>query len=97
MAVKFLNDVQAKEIISSGEKLVLNFYADWCGPCRMFAPILEELSEKTTVIKINVDSDKALAQELGVQGIPSTFVFNDKKVVEKFVGYVPKEVVEEKL
>ncbi len=79
--------------ISSGTTLV-DFYADWCGPCKMIAPIVEEISNERTDItvgKINVDSDPEIAIKYGVASIPTLIVFKNGKESGRIVGYRPKE------
>ena len=79
--------------ISTGTTLV-DLYADWCGPCKMIAPIVEEIAaERTdiTVGKVNVDTDPQIAVKYGVQSIPTLIVFKEGKETAKIVGYRPKE------
>jgi thioredoxin len=74
---------------------LLDFYADWCGPCKMMAPTIEEIAKefagKLTVKKVNVDSDQALAQKYGVQSIPTLILLKDDKPVKQWVGVQGKE------
>jgi thioredoxin 1 len=85
--IKILNEANFKEETASGITVV-DFYADWCGPCKVLIPILERVSEKSnaTICKVNVDSDKSLAQQYGVKGIPFLAVLKDGKLVEQSVG-----------
>ena len=72
------------------------FYADWCGPCRMLSPNIEKLSEEYKNIKfakVNVDDCSELAQELGITSIPAVFFFKDAKVINSFVGFKPYEEI----
>lgn len=80
--------------ISKGVCLV-DFYADWCGPCKMLAPILEELDGNLTIIKINVDKREDLAKEYNVMSIPTVIFFKEGKEVNKFVGFREKEEIEQ--
>lgn len=82
------------ELIRSGEKTVLlDFYADWCGPCRMVGPIVEEIAaerDDILVAKINVDDEPDLAMEFGVATIPSLFVLKNGEIVNQASGARPK-------
>ena len=82
------------ESVKSSEKpVLLDFYADWCGPCRMVSPIVDEIAEENPqylVGKINVDNELELAQTFGVASIPTLIVMKEGKVVEKSVGAKPK-------
>ena len=78
--------------IASGVVLV-DFYADWCGPCKMLAPVLEGLSEKmdkVTFYKVNVDASSDLAGRYGIQAIPNLVIFKDGKAVDQITGFVPE-------
>ena len=82
-----------REVASSDKPVLLDFYADWCGPCRMVGPIVEEIANEHpeyVVGKINVDEEPALAQEFGVMSIPTLVVMKDGKVVRQVAGARPK-------
>ena len=83
--------------LTSGEKTVLiDFYADWCGPCRMVSPIVDEIAEERrdiTVGKVNVDDENALAMRYGVMSIPTLIVFKDGKEKARIVGARPKAAI----
>lgn len=77
------------EIINSGKTVLLDFYADWCGPCRMVAPVLHEIAEEHpeyVIGKINVDNEPALARQFNVMSIPMLVVIKNGKVAESSVG-----------
>lgn len=96
MAIKFLNAQEVEATLGKGTQ-VLNFYADWCGPCKMMAPSLEELSSEVEVIKVNTDENRDLAMKYGVQGLPTTFILKEGKVVDSIVGFAPLEVIKAKI
>ncbi len=78
------------EVLESTKPVLVDFFATWCGPCRMIAPILEEISEdyedKLTVVKLDVDEASAIASEYGVMSIPTLILFRDGKILSKTVG-----------
>ena len=82
------------EVLRSDKPVLLDFYADWCGPCKMFSPILHELAEEKSGVlkvgKVNVDEQMELAMRFQVSSIPMLVVFKDGKVVTKSVGYRSK-------
>ena len=82
------------EVLRSDKPVLLDFYADWCGPCKMLAPVLHEIAEENAGAlkagKINVDEQMELAMRFQVSSIPMLVVFKDGKVVAKSVGYRPK-------
>ena len=94
MAIIEVNDAGFKEEIGSGLTLV-DFWAPWCGPCKMIAPILEELAPevegKANIAKLNVDDNQATASEYEVMSIPTLILFKDGEPVDKVVGFQPKE------
>ncbi|HOA29595.1 MAG: thioredoxin [Candidatus Cloacimonetes bacterium] len=94
-----LSDQNFSEIISNG-KVLIDFWADWCGPCRMIGPIVEEVAAEVsdvTVAKVNVDDYPELAGKHGVMSIPTLLYLKDGQVVDTSVGLVPKNVILSKL
>lgn len=89
------------EVLEEKEKLVVvDFYADWCGPCRIMAPVFEELSQemsKVKFVKINVDENSSLASSYSVFSIPTFLIFNKGKVVGQLVGAISKERMKEEI
>ena len=85
-----------EEVLLSGKTVLVDFYADWCGPCRMVSPIVEEISEEREdikVCKVNVDSEPALAARFSVSSSPALMVFKDGKAVRSEVGAAPKTAI----
>ncbi|MBP3240422.1 MAG: thioredoxin [Oribacterium sp.] len=101
MEYKFTKDNFQKEVLESDIPVLVDFYADWCGPCKMMFPIVEALAEqydgKIKIGKVNSDEEMDLATSYQVRSIPSFFIIKDGKVVENIVGAISKEALEEKL
>ncbi|MGL5000242.1 MAG: thioredoxin [Cetobacterium sp.] len=87
------------EVVESKGIVLVDFWADWCGPCKMLAPTLEELSEETTakICKVNVDESGELAGDYGIRSIPTMIVFKDGVKVDQIVGLRQKSELLEKL
>ena len=85
-----------EEVLNSDKPVLIDFWAGWCGPCRMIAPIVEEIAQERSDIKvgkINVDDEPALAAQFGVMSIPTLVVMKDGKLVNQAVGVRPKEQI----
>lgn len=96
MSVLELNKNNFEIVKNSEKKVLLDFYADWCGPCRMVSPIVEEIAEENPqflVAKINVDDAPELTAEFGVASIPTLVVLKDGNIVNHSVGAKPKQQI----
>ena len=93
--VKVTNENFEKEVINSNEKVIVDFFATWCGPCQMLAPVLSEIAEeykdKIKVCKINIDEEQELAEKFEVVSIPTLVIFENGQPVKKYIGYISKE------
>ena len=100
MALQF-KDESVKELIASGKPVVIDFWAEWCGPCRMVAPIIDELAVeyegRAAIGKYNVDEENDLSAEYGIRNIPTNLFFKDGKLVDKQVGAAPKAAIQAKV
>ena len=93
MSVLRVNKTNFDSVKTSGKTVLLDFYADWCGPCRMVSPLVDEIAEENpqyVVGKINVDNDPELAQAFGVLSIPTLVVMKDGQVASQVTGARPK-------
>ena len=93
--MKYLDKEDLNELISSGNVLV-DFYATWCGPCKMLAPVLEEVAsdrDELKVVKMDIDENMELAKTYGVMSVPTLMLFKDGNMVSKKIGFMPKELI----
>ena len=85
------------EVINSDKKVLLDFWAPWCGPCKMIAPVVEEIAEERSDVilgKVNVDEEMELAVQFGIASIPTLILMDKGQVVNKMIGFRPKEAIE---
>lgn len=97
MAVQHISDQQFKDTVENGGTVLVDFWAPWCGPCKMIAPVLEELDQemgdKISIVKLNVDENPETTGRFGIMSIPTLMVFKDGQPVDKIVGFQPKEAL----
>lgn len=93
------NENFESEVLKNEGLVLVDFWAPWCGPCRMLGPILEdlekEMGEKVKVCKVNVDEESSIAQQYGIMSIPAVFLFKNGEIAETMIGLQPKESFEE--
>ncbi len=90
-----------QEVLKSEQPVLVDFWAAWCGPCKMISPAVDSIATtyagKLKVTKVNVDQNGATPSRYGIRGIPALLFFKDGKVADQIVGYVPQEVIEQKV
>jgi len=90
-----------KEVIKSDVPVIIDFWAEWCGPCRMMAPVFEQLSKefhgRLKFVKVNVDENSDIASKFGIRGIPCLVVTKRGEEIDRIVGYAPKDVLKSKI
>jgi len=96
-----LNDAHFNEAVQKSPLMLIDCWADWCGPCRMIAPVIDELArdyvERLVVGKLNVDENPDTAMRFGIMSIPTLLIMKNGKEVDRIIGAVPKHFIEEKL
>lgn len=95
VAVQEVSDQNFSSFIQADTPVLIDFWASWCGPCRLLSPIVDELGmelgEKLRVGKLNVDENPETSQQFGIMGIPTLLIFKQGKFVRQIVGYLPKD------
>lgn len=101
MSLKFTDNNFEQEVLGAGVPVVVDFYADWCGPCKMMGPVIDELAKdyegKVKIGKVNTDENRGVASKYNIMSIPTILFIKDGKVVDQVVGAVPKAILEEKI
>ncbi len=96
-----LTDATFNEVINSDKPVLVDFWAEWCGPCKMIGPLVEELAGeyegKAIVAKMDVDANSQIPAQFGIRSIPTLMIFKNGQLVDKVVGAVPKAVLNQKL
>ncbi len=96
-----ITDANFEEIIASDKPVLIDFWAEWCGPCKMIGPVVEELAAeyegKAVIGKVDVDSNPGVSAKFGIRSIPTLLVFKGGEIVDKQIGAVPKSVLSQKL
>ena len=96
-----ITDANFEEVIASDKPVLVDFWAEWCGPCKMIGPVVEELAGeyegKAVIGKVDVDSNPAVSAKFGIRSIPTLLVFKGGEIVDKQIGAVPKSVLAQKL
>ncbi len=98
-AVRQITDAEFEGLVNAGKPVFIDFWAPWCGPCRIFGPIVEELAPsyvgKAEITKMNVDENPMVAQKFGVTSIPTLMMFKNGKIVDRVIGAMPKAALQQ--
>ncbi len=101
MEAQIITDANFKEVLDTDKPVLVDFWAEWCGPCKMIGPIVKELAAdydgKAVIAKVNVDENPSTSAEFGIRSIPTLLIFKNGEIVDKQIGAVPKAVLAGKL
>ncbi|MEA3479204.1 MAG: thioredoxin [Bacteroidota bacterium] len=101
MSIEITDTNFEEQVLKSNKPVIIDFWAEWCGPCRMVGPIVQEIgddyAEKAVVGKVNVDENPGVTAKFGIRNIPTILFFKNGEVVDKQVGAVPKQILAGKL
>ena len=99
--IEFTDDNFQQEVLESGQPVLVDFWAPWCGPCRQIAPLIDQLADdhsgRVKIGKLNIDDNPSVTGQYGIQSIPTLLLFKDGDVAERFVGMPPKAKLEDAL
>ena len=99
--IKLTSQNFENEVLKADKPVLVDFWAEWCGPCKMLSPVIEEIAEeyegKITVAKCNIDEEMQLAVQYGISSIPTILLFENGEIVKKSIGFAPKESLIEEL
>lgn len=94
--LKYLENESFNEIINQ-DKILVDFYAEWCGPCKMLTPVLERLGDSFEIVKVDVDKHFDLAKEYGIMSVPTLIIFENGKVVKQMIGFMGYDELKDEL
>jgi thioredoxin 1 len=98
-AVREISDQDFEELVNSGQPVFVDFWAPWCGPCRIIGPLVEELAPsydgKVVITKMNVDENQGVPQKFGVTSIPTLMIFKNGKLIDRVIGAMPKPALQQ--
>lgn len=94
--LKYLENESFNEIINQ-DKVLVDFYAEWCGPCKMLTPVLERLGDSFEIVKVDVDKHFDLAKEYGIMSVPTLVIFKNGKVVKQMIGFMGYDELKDEL
>ena len=100
-AIQVTDATFAAEVLQSDKPVLVDFWAEWCGPCRMIAPVVEEMAGeyegKAKIVKLDVDANPQVSMQFGIRSIPTLLIFKNGKIVDQIVGAVPKPMLKKQL